>query len=215
MNIQTLKSIRHLFNTNLCESLNAGVFHYAPKMTNRGRNFSALCHSATHSRKLGHGQSTISLSKAVGIKVPHSSQIYVQLKRLDRTSQFHKRQKSRSEYKEKGHFLRKKLSNRALSSYSIYSQDATPSASRLDHSYGKANDVMQKEAMSLYHLIQKYVILGDISGKNEHFNTVFAAIITGSCLYCRAYYGCMSIQISDNMTNRISRCHISFFCTLD
>ena len=90
MNILTLRSIRHLFYTNLCESLNAGILHYVPKITNWGRNFSALCHSTTHSRKLGRGQSTISLAKAVGIKVPNSSQIYVQMKSLDRTSQFHK-----------------------------------------------------------------------------------------------------------------------------
>jgi hypothetical protein len=28
----------------------------------------------------------------------------------------------------------------------------------------EANEVMQKESMGLYHLIQKYVIVGDISG---------------------------------------------------
>ena len=64
-----LKDLSKLYNTNMCESLHAAVFNNAPKTTCWTRNFTAMCHSATHSRTLGQGQSTMQFANAAGLKV--------------------------------------------------------------------------------------------------------------------------------------------------
>lgn len=135
LDIQALKNIKHLFNTNMCESLHSLVFNYAPKFTHWSRNFSGLCHSATHSRLHGRGKATILLAKAANIKVHRNSQMFVQLKKIDKNTHYHSKRKDTQEFKEKRFYLRKRQSNRKLYMGSLYSSDA-PSTSKEDHCYG-------------------------------------------------------------------------------
>ena len=136
IDIQALKSIRMLYNTNMCESLNALVFSHAPKSINWGRNFAGLCHSAVHSRKLGRGNATMALATEAGISVVKNSYMYVLLKKQDKRRMFHAKRKATQAYKQSRYFLRKRQSNRALFQNSLYSRDEGPSTSSIEHSYG-------------------------------------------------------------------------------
>ncbi|KAH3866909.1 hypothetical protein DPMN_030032 [Dreissena polymorpha] len=76
-NTETLRSVKELYSTNQCESMHSTIFNYAPKFTCWTRNFSGLCHSATHSRTLGRGRATLILARAVGINVKKNSKMYM------------------------------------------------------------------------------------------------------------------------------------------
>lgn len=133
-NTETLRSVKELYSTNQCESMHSTIFNYAPKFTCWTRNFSGLCHSATHSRTLGRGRATLILARAVGINVKKNSQMYMNLNRIDQKSQYHSRRKKSQAYKQSRYFLRKRVSNRPLLQESLYSCE--PSTSSQDHSYG-------------------------------------------------------------------------------
>ena len=75
------------------------------------------------------------------------------------------------------------LTKKKIFQWNRYSFDIFSLTTRSVFKEIEANDIMQKEAMSLYHLIQKYVILGDISGKNEHFNMAVAASLAWLHVY--------------------------------
>lgn len=132
--VQTIKSVTELFNTNRCESLHSTIFNYAPKFSCWPRNFSAICHSATHSRTVGKGVATVKLARAIGIRVSSRSQMSIQLKQLDRRNKYHAKRKATSIYKQSRYFLRKRVSNRALFQDSLYA--GQPSVSSQEHSYG-------------------------------------------------------------------------------
>lgn len=131
-----LKEVSKLYNTNMCESLHSAVFNYAPKSTCWTRNFAALCHSATHSRTLGPGQSTVQLARAAGINVQTKSRFYIALMAQDKLRQYHSRRKASSTYKQARFYLRKRKSNRTLFQNSLYTTDNIASGSASDHSYG-------------------------------------------------------------------------------
>lgn len=131
-----LRDLSKLYNTNMCESLHAAVFNYAPKTTCWTRNFTALCHSATHSRTLGPGHSTIQLARAAGVNVQRRSQFYITMKARDRLRQYHSRRKASASYKQARFYLRKRRSNRTLFHNSLYSNDNAASCSASEHSYG-------------------------------------------------------------------------------
>jgi len=132
--ISTLKAVTEMYTTNLCESMHAAVFNYAPKFTCWRRNFNALCHSATHSRTMGRGLSTVLLARAAGIKVHSNSYMFKQLHKMDVDSSKHSQRKKTTAYKQARYFLRKKRSNRALYENSLYA--CQPSTSTDEHSYG-------------------------------------------------------------------------------
>ena len=131
-----LRQVCRLYSTNSCESLNAAVFNYAQKSVCWTRNFTALCHSATHSRTVGPGIGTVQLAEAAGIRVRKNSVMYRQLLANDRNWQYHRRRKASLKYKDKRHYLRKRKVNKVLFQESIYSTENVVSCSAFDHSYG-------------------------------------------------------------------------------
>ncbi|KAH3801274.1 hypothetical protein DPMN_154922 [Dreissena polymorpha] len=133
-NTETLRSVKELYSTNQCEIMHSTIFNYAPKFTCWTRNFSGLCHSATHSRTLDRGPASLILARAIGINVKKNSQMYMNLNRIDQKSQYHSRRKKSQAYKQSRYFLRKRVSNRPLLQESLYSCE--PSTSSQDHSYG-------------------------------------------------------------------------------
>ena len=131
---ETLQYVSNLYNGNRCESLHSTIFNYAPKFTCWKRNFSGLCHSATHSQTLGKGRATFILARTVGIKVKQHSQMYRNLQHIDKRSTYHSRRKESFQYKQTRYFLRKRVSNLPLLKDSLYSSQ--PSSSAGDHTYG-------------------------------------------------------------------------------
>ena len=134
--VSGLREVSKLYNTNMCESLNAAVFNYAPKSSCYTRNFTALCHSATHSRTVGPGQSTLQIANAVGASIKKTSVTYVNLARKDRSKRYHQARRASPQYKQTRHFQRKKKMNKALFKQSLYSAESSASSSATEHSYG-------------------------------------------------------------------------------
>lgn len=132
-----LKEVAKLFNTNACESLNASVFHYAPKASFYARNFAALCHSAAHTKTLGPSKSSMKVAeKVTGKKISSDSMTYNQLKAKDRRRQYDSRRKASVRYKIIRFYHRKRKANRALYLDGLYASESIPSTSAADHSYG-------------------------------------------------------------------------------
>ena len=136
---QGLREVSKLYNTNMCESMHAAVYNYAPKSSCWTRNFAGKCHSATHSRTLGPGKSTIKIAIAAGINVKKNSQFYVAMMARDKMRQYHSRRKRTSAYKQARYFQRKRRSNKTLFQNSLYTTDNTASCSASEHSYGLTN----------------------------------------------------------------------------
>ena len=131
-----LREVARLYSTNMCESLNSAVFHYAPKAGCWTRNFTALCHSATHSRTLGPGQSTLYLAKAAGLSIKRSSVMFKILTAKDRIRRYHRLRRASAKYKQARHYYRKRKMNRTLFTESLYSSENASSSSAADHNYG-------------------------------------------------------------------------------
>jgi hypothetical protein len=131
-----LHEVSKMYHTNMCESLNAAVFNYAPKSTCWTRNFTALCHSATHSRTVGPGQSTMQLATAAGINVKKNSAMYIKLTAKDRLRHYHSLRRTSAKYKQARHYHRKRKMNKSLFKESLYSSENEASCSATDHNYG-------------------------------------------------------------------------------
>ena len=133
---ESLQEVSKLYNTNKCESLNSTIFQYAPKYKCFSRTFSALCHSATHSRTVGTGKSIIKLATSTGIKVPENSALFKQMKAKDTLRRYHQLRKASAKYKQLRYFYRKRRTNKTLFKDSVYSSENVESTSAADHSYG-------------------------------------------------------------------------------
>ncbi|MES9880370.1 MAG: hypothetical protein ABW185_05750 [Sedimenticola sp.] len=131
-----LHSICKLYTTNMCESLHSKVFTYAPKSTNYARNFTGLCHSATHSRSIGSGRATIALAKARGLQIKLHSPMYRHLMKQDKRSKYHANRKKTQQYKYNRYLSRKRKSSRKQLQDSLYSSEASCSQASTEHSYG-------------------------------------------------------------------------------
>lgn len=131
-----LNHVRCFFNTNLCESLHALVYNYAPKTSNYPKNFAGLCHSAVHTRSVGHGKATLELAEASGLLVRRHSAMRIGLRKRDELKKKNSARKATSKYKANRYHLRKKRTNRPLYTQSLYGVSNTGSASTTDHSYG-------------------------------------------------------------------------------
>ncbi len=131
-----LQSICKIYSTNMCESVHAKVFSYAPKSTSWARNFAGLCHSATHSLSLGSGRATIALAKAIGLQVKIQSPMYQQLIKNDKTRKYHAKRKKTKEYKHSRYLSKKRKSNRKQLECSLYSSEASSSQASSEHNYG-------------------------------------------------------------------------------
>ena len=131
-----LREVGKLYSTNMCESLNSAMFHYAPKAGCWTRNFTALCHSATHSRTLGPGRATMHLAKAAGLTIKRSSVMFKILAAKDRLRRYHRLRRASAKYKQARHYHRKRKMNRSLFTESLYSSENACSSSAADHNYG-------------------------------------------------------------------------------
>jgi hypothetical protein len=134
LDVKTIKAMAELFNTNRCESLHCTIFNYAPKFTCWTKNFSGLCHSATHSRTLGTCIATVKLANAIGINVKKSSRMFLQLKRMDTKRMYHSTRQKTTEYKQSRYFMRKRVQHRTEFLDSLYS--GVPSNLSKEHNYG-------------------------------------------------------------------------------
>lgn len=137
--VEGLQNLGMLYNTNMCESMHASVYNLAPKSTCWSRNFTGLCHSATHSRSVGVGEATVQLAKASGVKVTRKCRMFIQLHQYEKVRKYHSLRKKLKKYKSSRYFFRKRATSRIQFQNSLYSNNPTTSSVSAEHNYGLSN----------------------------------------------------------------------------
>ena len=131
-----IADLPYLYNTNMCESLNAAVFKIAPKTAQFKRNWDGKCHSATHSWTVGTGRSTVEIASSAGIPVQTNSALYLKMRTKDKNRRYHSARQQTKKYKDGRFYRRKRASIAAELDQSLYSADNMPSCSSTEHNYG-------------------------------------------------------------------------------
>ena len=133
--IAGLTEMSNLFNTNMCESLNAAIFYIATKTVQHKRNWDAICHSATHSWTLGSGYSTVLLARANGIVVKTNTPMYRRMWRKDNLRRYYSSRQQTGRYKSGRYFAKKKKSYQKVFNESVFSEENADSVTAGEHSY--------------------------------------------------------------------------------